>query len=119
MEMLMFSDKAVRALQTAHGAEILPGEGRIVVPSTTIVVPTFTLSRGEDVQYARFPTGDLILAALAAGMGGEHLAKRIATAIRRAADGEVSPAAKAVVEAAKGMVREEVLTFRVAPLKID
>ncbi len=115
----MFSDKAMRALKAAHGGEVLPGEGRIVVPRTTLIVPEFTLSRGGEVRYARFPTGDLILAALAAGMGGEHLAKRIATAIRRAADGEVSPAAKAVVEAAKGMVHDEVLTSRLAPLQID
>jgi len=115
----MFSDKAMRALMSAHGSEVLPGEGTIIVPATTLLVPAFTLTRGADVEYARFPTGDTTLAALAAGMGGEHLAKRIATAIRRAADGDVSPSAKAVIEAAKGLVREEVLTTRVAPLKID
>jgi len=115
----MFSDKAMRALMSAHGSEVLPGEGTIIVPTTTLVVPAFTLSRGGEVRYARFPTGDLTLAALAAGMGGAHLTTRIATAIRRAADGDVSPAAKAVIEAAKGLVREEVLTTRVAPLKID
>lgn len=115
----MFSDKALKALKAAHGAEVLKGEGTIIVPTTTLVVPTFTLSRGGEVRYAKFPTGDLIIAALASTMGGEHLAKRVATAIRRAVDGEVSPAARAIVESAKGMVHDEVLTSRLAPLQID
>ena len=115
----MFSDKAVRSLMTTHGGEVLPGEGKLLVPSTTIVVPAFTLSRGGDVTYNAYPTGDVTLAAFAAIVGGDGLQTRLANAFRRAMAGKVESKHIDLVKEVKELIKEEVKAPRRAPLVIE
>lgn len=116
----MYSDDAIAALIRAAAGEMLPGEGQCGLGSQRIVVPSWSATRGGNVAYAAFPTGDHTLAAFAASMGGTKaaLTARIATAIRAAAAGEVSPAVVAAVEDAKNLVRKEVVGTRKGALKI-
>lgn len=117
--MFSFSEKAVRALMSAHGAEVLPDEGRTIVPASTLLVPAFTLTRGADTKYPRYPTGDVTLAAFAAIVGGSGLETRLANALRHAARGEVERKHLDLVKEVKELIKEEVKAPRRAPLVIE
>ena len=116
---MQFSDKAVKALMTTHGGEVLPGEGKLLVPSTTLIVPAFTLTRGADTKYPKYPTGDVTLAAFAAIVGGSGLETRLANALRHAARGEVERKHLDLVKEVKELIKEEVKAPRRAPLVIE
>lgn len=115
-----YSDRAVAAMTKAGAAVMLPGEGTIVIPRQTIVVPECHVTRGAVRLVAEYPGGDAAWAAFAGSLGGRRdaLVARIETAIWEAASSPPDPDMLAAVKAAKARLHSRVRVPRLAPIQI-